>query len=288
MNEQITLTMGASNDAWSELKKSPPTARFGLLVILCYVLAGIFAPLLTPYGETQVIGQPFELWGDEFVLGTDNRGRDMLTRLVYGARNTVGIALATTCLAFLIGAVTGIMAAVFRGWTDQLLSRTADVLVAIPQLIFALLLLTIFGTNIGTLILVIAVLDSARAFRLTRAVSLNVVALNFVEAARLRGEGTLWLSVYELLPNIFSPLISEFGLRFCAVFLTIAALGFLGMGLQSPTADLGLMVHENASQIAAGNITPLLPAAAIALLAVAINFVVDWFLHKSSNPNDKD
>jgi len=190
--------------------------------------------------------------------------------------------LATTCLAFAIGGSLGVLAALLRGWTDQILSRIVDVLMAIPLLIFALLLLTIFGTSIQSIIIVIAVLDSTRVFRLARAVSLNVVVLDFVEAARLRGERIGWLTFREILPNILPPLVAEFGLRFCFVFLTIAALSFLGLGIQPPTADWGSMVRDNASLITYGDITPLLPAAAIALLTVGVNFVVDWFLHMTS------
>jgi len=268
------------------LKSAPWSARFGLLVILFYVFIALFAPVLTPYGETQIVGAEFELWGGDFPLGTDNLGRDMLTRLLYGARNTIGIAFATTCLAFLIGGIFGLLAAILGGWVDQIIARVVDVLMAIPSLIFSLLILTIVGTSVPTLILVIAVLDSTRVFRLTRAVSMNVVVLDFVEAARLRGEGIWWIMSREILPNILPPLVAEFGLRFCFVFLFIAALSFLGLGIQPPTADWGSMVRDNATLITYGDITPLLPAAAIALLTVGVNFVVDWFLHKTSGLRD--
>ena len=273
-------------DMWRELKKAPLSAKFGLLVIAGYVFVALFAPVLTPYGESEIVGSEFEEWGDKFVLGTDNLGRDMLTRLLYGARNTVGIAFVTTCLAFLIGGVAGILAAALSGWVDQVLSRVVDVLMAIPALIFSLLLLTIFGTSIPVLIVIIAVLDSTRVYRLARAVSLNVVVMDFVEAARLRGEGIGWITIREVLPNIMPPLVAEFGLRFCFVFLTIAALSFLGLGIQPPTADWGSMVRDNATLITYGDVTPLLPAAAIALLTVGVNFVVDWFLHKTSGLRD--
>ncbi|MBX2884752.1 MAG: ABC transporter permease [Granulosicoccus sp.] len=271
---------------WREFLKAPITAKFGFLVIFSYVFIALFAPLLTPYGESEIVGTQFDLWSDEFPLGTDNLGRDMLTRLFYGARNTVGIAFLTTCLAFVIGGTLGVIAALVQGWLDQVLSRLVDVLMAIPQLIFALLLLTIFGTAIPTLIVIIAVLDSTRVFRLARAVSLNVVVLDFVEAARLRGEKMGWLTLREVLPNIMAPMVAEFGLRFCFVFLTIAALSFLGLGIQPPTADWGSMVRDNSELITYGDITPLLPAAAIALLTVGVNFVVDWFLHKTSGLRD--
>ena len=266
--------------------KAPMTAKFGILVILVYGFVAIFAPVLTPYGETEIVGPEFDVWGEQFILGTDGLGRDMLTRLLFGARNTVGVAFITTCLAFLIGGLTGLLAAIYGGWLDQISSRIVDVLMAIPQLIFALMLLAIFGTSIPTLVIVIATLDATRIFRVTRAVSLNVVVLDYFEAARLRGERIFWLCVREILPNITAPLMAEFGLRFCFVFLMIAALSFLGLGIQPPTADWGSMVRENAVLITFGDITHVLPALAIAILTLGVNFLVDWFLHKSSGLKD--
>jgi len=268
--------------AWRSLKKAPLTAWFGLFVITAYAIIAIFAPLIAPYGEADIVGDQYAAWDSQFLLGTDQLGRDMLSRLIFGARNTIGIAVLTTALSFTIGGVLGLLAAVLGGWADQLLSRLVDILMAIPQLIFALVLLVIFGPSITNLILIIAVLDSTRVFRLTRAVAMNVVVLDFVEAARLQGEKLGWIMGREILPNILPPLVAEFGLRFCFVFLTIAALSFLGLGIQPPTADWGSMVRENSTLINYGDITPLLPAAAIALLTVAVNFVVDWFLHKTS------
>jgi peptide/nickel transport system permease protein len=268
--------------AWRELKKAPVSAWFGLIVIVFYVLVAVLAPLIAPYGESEIVGNQYEVWGDKFLLGTDQLGRDMLTRLIYGARNTVGIAFLTTMLSFAIGGALGLLATVIGGWIDQALGRLVDVLMAIPQLIFALMLLSIFGTSVFNLIIIIALLDSTRVFRLTRAVGMGVVVMEFVEAAKLRGEGLRWIMTREVLPNILPPLVAEFGLRFCFVFLTISALSFLGLGIQPPTADWGSMVRENATLINYGDITPLLPAGAIALLTVAVNFVVDWFLHKTS------
>ena len=274
------------------LRKAPYTARFGMVIIFGYMLVAIFAPILAPYGEAQVFPKPYAPWSSDYIFGTDQIGRDIFSRMIYGARNTVGIAVATTILAFLIGGVLGLAAAINRSWLDQVLSRSVDVLMAIPSLIFALVLLSIFGSTVSNLIIIIAVLDSTRVYRLTRAVSLNVVVMDYVEAARLRGEGLGWIMRREILPNIMPPLIAEFGLRFCFVFLTIAALSFLGIGIQPPTADWGSMVRENASLIMfaqydlKAGLTPLLPAAAIALLTVAINFVVDWLLHKTSGLRD--
>ncbi len=267
---------------FKELRQAPPTAMFGLVVILIYVMVAATAPIIAPFGETEVVGSEYEPWGDVFLLGTDNLGRDMLTRLLYGARNTVAIAFVTTVLAFLIGGFAGLLASTLGGWVDQVLGRVVDVLMAIPSLIFGLLILTIVGTSIPSLIVVIAVLDSTRVFRLARAVSMNVVVMEYVEAAKLRGENLWWIIRSEVLPNIMPPMVAEFGLRFCFVFLFISALSFLGLGIQPPTADWGSMVRDNATLITFGELTPLIPAAAIALLTVGVNFVVDWFLHKTS------
>ena len=290
---QIKAKRTLIENIWRGLKSAPPTALFGMTVITIYLLVAIFAPLLAPHGEAEIFDISYAPWSDEFMFGTDQLGRDILSRLIYGAQNTIGIAVATTFLAFLIGGTLGLAAAISRNWLDHLLSRSVDVLMAIPSLIFALMLLSIFGSSATNLIIIIAVLDSTRVFRITRAVALNVVVMEYVEAAKLRGEGMGWIMRSEILPNIMPPLVAEFGLRFCFVFLTIAALSFLGVGIQPPTADWGSMVRETAGLIQFAEydltaaITPMLPAAAIALLTVAVNFVVDWFLHKTSGLRDE-
>lgn len=268
------------------LKEAPLTAMFGMTVIVLVVITALFAPLIAPYGETAVVGAQYEPWSQKFLLGTDNLGRDMFSRLIFGTRNTVGLALLITFIAFTIGSLLGIVAAILGGMTDRLLSRLIDVIMAIPSLILALMLLTIVGASIASMVFVIALIYVAPVFRLARASSQSVVMMDYIQAARLRGEGLGWLVLKEVLPNIASTLVAEFGLRFCFVFLFIAALSFLGIGIQPPTADWGAMLKENATLISFGDITPLLPAAAIALLTVSINFVVDWMLHRSSGLKD--
>ncbi len=268
----------------------PLTASFGLLMVLLYVFMAIFAPVIAPFGEAEVFDKFNALPGDDprFLLGTDQIGRDLLTRLIYGGRNTIGIAFVTTCLAFFLGAFMGFLAATVGGWLDQLLSRGVDALMAIPQLIFALLLITIVGQSTLNMILVIAVLDSTRVFRLARAVAVNIVVMDYIEAAQLRGERLPYLIFREILPNAAAPLVAEFGLRFCFVFLLIASLSFLGLGIQPPLADWGTMVRDLSQFInfaAFAPLTaslPLMAAGAIALLTVSVNFVVDWMLHRSS------
>ncbi len=287
-------------------RSMPLTASFGILTILIYAIFAIFAGAIAPYGQESIIpgvaaniipgGDPALGGNPDFPLGTDQIGRDILSRLIYGAQNTVGIAFATTVLAFLLGGTFGFLAATLGGWLDQLLSRAVDVLMAIPSLIFALLLMTIasvWAPQLGIpltvfMVVIIAVIDSTRVYRLARAVGQNIVVMDYIEAAKLRGEGLGYLVFKEILPNATAPLLAEFGLRFCFVFLTIAALSFLGVGIQPPLADWGTMVRDlggfvNFAQFAPMAATaPLLAAGAIALLTVAVNFVVDWMLQKSS------
>ena len=268
------------------LSSAPLSAKFGMVIVFIYLVVAIFAPLIAPYGEREILGRAYEFMSSEHLLGTDNLGRDMLSRLIYGARNTIGLTLIITTLAFLIGSLTGMIAAALGGWIDQLLSRIVDIFMSIPALIFALLILSILGTAMPYLIGTIVIVDSTRVFRVARAAAMNVAVMDYVEVARLRGEKLAWILRKEILPNITAPLLAEFGLRFCFVFLFISALSFLGLGIQPPTADWGSMVRDNATLITYNDITPLIPAGAIALLTVAVNFVVDWMLHKSSGLKD--
>ncbi|MFN2353542.1 MAG: ABC transporter permease [Desulfopila sp.] len=266
----------------SLLRQSPLSARIGLGIVTLNCLVAIFAPWLAPYGETAVVGDVWQTISSQFLLGTDHIGRDLFSRILFGARNTIALAFITTALSFLLGSIMGFIAAVKGGWIDNLLSRMVDVVMAFPTLIFALMILSVLGSSIPTLIFTIAILDSTRVYRLSRAVAMDIEVLEFVEVARLRGEGLWWIIRQEVLPNAIPPLVAEFGLRFCFVFLFIASLSFLGLGLQPPLADWGGMVRQNAGAITFGIFTPLIPAAAIAFLTVGVNLIVDWVLHLSS------
>ena len=276
------LILMASTEVAKELRTAPLTAAFGMFVIFTYAVAAIFAPYIAPFGEAEVISSAFAPPDENMLLGADQLGRDMFSRLVYGTRNSVGLALTATIAAFIMGAGAGLLAATKGGWFDQFMGRFADVIMSIPSLIFALLMLSIFGPTTPVIIVAVSIIYAPRVFRLTRAVAGNVVVMDYIEAAKLRGEGTFYLIRKEILPNSMAPLIAEFGLEFCFVFLLVAGLSFLGLGIQPPTADWGSMVRENATLISFGDITPLIPAAAIALLTVAVNFVVDWMLFRSS------
>lgn len=265
--------------------KPPLSAWLGLTVIVFYAGVALLAPWIAPYSQSESVAGTWDPPSAMYWLGTDNIGRDILSRLIYGARMTVAVALATTLLSFLIGTVTGFMAAVGGKWIDMALSRFVDVMLSIPLLIFALIILSVFGSSIPVLILTIAALDATRVFRLARAVAMNITVTEFVEVARLRGEGLWWVMRREVLPNAAPPMIAEFGLRFCFNFLFVAGLSFLGLGIQPPLADWGGMVRDNAQAITFGLMAPMWPAMAIALMTIGVNLVVDWVLSITSRPS---
>jgi len=266
------------------LKRAGLPAHIGIAVIVLFAFAAIFAPWLAPYGESEVVSPVPWATPQESgtLLGLDQLGRDLYTRVLYGARNTIALALGITILAFAMGMAAGFFAAVVGGWVDLLLSRIVDIIMAFPTLFFALIALSIFGTSVPVMVFVIAILDSTRVYRISRALAMDINVMEYVEVARLRGEGLYWIMRREILPNTLTPLLAEFGLRFCFVFLFISALSFLGIGIQPPSADWGAMVRENGVAITYGIFTPLIPAGAIAFLTIAVNLVVDWFLRKTA------
>jgi peptide/nickel transport system permease protein len=261
------------------------TAWAGLVIVGFFVFLALFAPWLAPYSQAETVGDTWAGASSSSWMGTDQIGRDMLSRIIYGARMTIGIALATTILSFLIGTTLGLLASTGGAVIDQILSRIVDVMLSIPLLVFALIILSMFGSSIPTLIITIAILDSTRVFRLARAVSMNVAVLEYVEVAKLRGEGLWWIMRKEVLPNVLPPMISEFGLRFCFNFLFVAGLSFLGLGIQPPFADWGGMVRENGKAISFGLVAPLYPAAMIALMTIGVNLIVDWILSINARPS---
>lgn len=268
---------------WQDLNWS---ARIGLIIVGFFTFCAIFAPWLAPHGESEIVGDVWEPIGGTFIFGTDQIGRDLLTRLIYGARNTMALAMVSTTVSFTAGAVLGFIAATMGGNVDQVLSRVVDVVISIPTLICSLILLSALGTAIPTLVLVVGIIYAMPVFRIARAVAMDIEVMDYVEAARLRGEGLWWIIRKEILPNALTPLAAEFGLRFCFVFLLIASLSFLGLGLQPPLADWGAMVRGNADGIAWGFYHPLLPAACIATLTIGINLLIDRWVHKASGLRD--
>jgi peptide/nickel transport system permease protein len=266
----------------------PLTAIVGVLIVLACGAGAVFAPWIAPHDPNLPMGGRWDPPSAEHWLGLDQIGRDMFSRILYGGRISIGLALLATILAFIVGIVTGFAAAVFGGWIDMVLSRITDVILSIPILMSALIIISGFGTSTTILVLTIGLLYSVIVFRVARAVAMNIAVLEYVEAARLRGEGLMWVIVREILPNALPPLVAEFGLRFCFAFLFVAALSFLGLGVQPPDADWGSMVKESALAIPAGIAAPLYPAAAIAVLTIGVNLVVDWLLSAHSRPQGEN
>ena len=265
------------------LSTIPISAWIGIAGIVLSIFCALFAPLIAPYGEREIVGSVWQPMGGDFLLGTDNLGRDLFSRLIFGARTTIFVALAATILSFSLGMLLSFTAAVTGGFVDQLFSRFNDLMMAIPTLIFALVVLAVLPQELWILILVMAILDSTRVYRIGRAVALDVAVMEFVEAARLRGEGTGWIIFREILPNTLSPLLAEFGLRFAFSILFLSTLSFLGLGIQPPAADWGGMVKDNKDGIIFGISAALIPGAAIAGLAICVNLVVDWLMKRTSS-----
>jgi len=275
----------------------PFSAAVGLFITATYFLAAMFAGVISPYGMAETVGQVWEpsrlgwLLGlapegtpePQFWLGTDQIGRDLLTRLIYGGQTTIFIATMATILSFTTGSVLGFLAAVLGGWIDQALSRFVDLMMAIPSLILALVILSSIEATVVTLIVLMGLLDSTRVYRLARAVAVDISVMDYVEAARLRGEKLGWIIFREILPNALSPLVAEMGLRFIFMVLFISTLSFLGIGVQPPLADWGGIVKENKEGINFGIGAALYPAVAIATLAISVNLVADWVLNRTTS-----
>ena len=275
----------------------PLSAIMGLFITGVYFFCAIFASWVAPYGMAETVGEVWEpsrlgfLLGTapegtvdaQYWLGTDQIGRDLLTRMIYGGQTTILIATAATILSFTTGSVLGFFAAVSGGWIDQALSRFVDLVMSIPSLILALVILSAIDVTVVTLIVLMGLLDSTRVFRLARAVAVDISVMEFVEAARLRGEKIAWIIFREILPNALSPLIAEMGLRFIFMVLFISTLSFLGIGVQPPLADWGGIVKENKDGINFGIGAALYPAVAIATLAISVNLVADWVLNRTTS-----
>lgn len=242
----------------------------GLLLVACA------APLIAPFGVNEVVGGNWSPPSPANWLGTDNVGRDLLSRLVWSTRTTLIIATLSTVLAFLIGGAIGFIAGTLRGWLDVGLNRLNDLVMAIPTLIAALVVLSVLPSRVEVLVALMALLDATRVFRLARALALDVGATDYVEAARVRGEGLGWIILREILPIALPPLLAEFGVRLVFAVLFLSTLSFLGLGIQPPATDWGSLLKENKDGLLFGVWAALIPGAAIALLAIAVSHVTDW------------
>jgi peptide/nickel transport system permease protein len=249
----------------------------GIVIVAVGVFVALFGPLLAPYSVGQIVTGVFAPPSAETLLGGDTLGRDIFSRLLYGAQLTVGVALAATVVGFLIGMAVGFAAAEIRGRFDDVVTWGIDVLLSFPPILLALIVIAALSSDLYVLIATIAVIHASRVARVSRAIAMNIAALEFVEVARARGEKLVSILVREIWPSTIRPLAVEFGLRMTYSILFLSSLSFLGLGIQPPDADWGSMVRENLNALRTGDyIAVLAPAIAIGVLTVGVNLIVDW------------
>jgi peptide/nickel transport system permease protein len=249
----------------------------GMAIVAIGIFLALFGPLLAPHPVGQIVTDVFAPPSGEALLGGDVLGRDVLSRLLYGAQLTVGVALAATVAGFLLGMAVGFAAAEIRGRFDDVVTWGIDVLLSFPPILLALIVIAALSSDLYVLVATIAVIHASRVARVSRAIAMNIAALEFVEVARARGEKLFSILVREIWPSTIRPLAVEFGLRMTYSILFLSSLSFLGLGIQPPDADWGSMVRENLNSLRTGDyIAVLAPAIAIAVLTVGVNLIVDW------------
>jgi peptide/nickel transport system permease protein len=280
--------MNSENHDWKSflldlVSDLTPGAFVSILFLILVILIGLFAPWLAPFDQGEILtNESFEPPSSTLWLGSDFLGRDLLSRLISGVRVTLFLALMITFLSFFLGVGLGFLAAAFGGKVDATISRINDALLSFPSLMLALIVINSLGSSFVVLVITIAFIDMTRVFRVARALAVNIMVMDYVEAAIVRGEGKVWIILHEVLPNSLTPLAAEFGIRFTYAILFISALSFLGLGVQPPQSDLGVLVKENMQALLYGEYTNIYPAVTIAAIAISMNVFVDWLLKKSS------
>jgi peptide/nickel transport system permease protein len=261
----------------------------GLALIAFWLLIALFGPLAAPHRIGEIVSyEVFEPMSSLYPLGTDYLGRDMLSRVLLGARYTVGLALIAALLASTAGTALGIFAAVSGRWIDEVVSRLLDALICIPSKIFALVMVAAFGSSLPLLLFAASLSYLPGAYRIARSLAVNLNMMEYVQIARARGEGRAWLACVEILPNMIHPMLADFGLRFVFVVLLLSGLSFLGLGVQPPDADLGSLVRENISGLAEGAPAVIAPALAIATLTIGVNLLIDSLAGRARRANGVD
>ena len=280
----------AKLDSFDELPDAPPkrsiklswVGKIAVAIVVFWMVIVVIGPSIAPYHEMDMEGDDSFLDSyDNFYLGTDHLGRDTLSRILYGARNTIGISVLSTLLAYCIGITLGIAAAVRGGWTDTIISRINDAILSLPSIMLGLIAIAALGSSIPILISIAAIIYATSVFRIARALALDIMVQDYVEAAKARGEGLWWIIKSEVLPNAAMPLATDFGLRLVFVVLFISSLSFLGLGIQPPASDWGSMVRESLQGLTYGSYASIWPAIAIASFTISINLIVDDISAKS-------
>jgi len=252
------------------------SGRIGLALVAFWLLLAIFGPLLAPYEVGAVVAEDvFAPLSLAFPLGSDYLGRDMLSRVLSGTRFTAGLAFAAALSASSLGTSLALFATVSGRWIDEVVSRAMDTLISIPSKIFALVMVAAFGSSVPLLLFTAALIYLPGAYRIARALAVNLNTMEYVQVARVRGEGRIYIACVEILPNMIHPILADFGLRFMFVVLLLSGMSFLGLGVQPPDADLGSLVRENISGLGEGAPAVVMPALAIAMLTIGVNLLID-------------
>jgi len=265
-----------ARSGWRSAASLPIAGRVGLFFVAFWLAIAIFGPSIAPHDVGAVVSPDvFAPLSAAFPLGTDYLGRDMLSRILYAARFTIGLALAGAVAASLTGTTLALVAATAGGWLDEVMSRLMDAFISIPSKMLALVMVAACGSSVGLLILTAALSYTPGAYRIARSLAVNVKTLEYVQAARARGEALPYIAAVEILPNMVNPMLADFGLRFVFVVLLLSGMSFLGLGVQPPDADLGTLVRENIGGLFEGAPAVVTPAIAIATLTVSVNLLID-------------
>jgi peptide/nickel transport system permease protein len=252
-------------------------ARIGLAIFLLMVVVALGGPLIAPNPPNAFVTAPNGPSTSQALFGGDSLGRDVWSRFLHGGSSVLGMSVSATLLGVILGLVVGLTAAYMGGLVDEVLMRIADVFMAFPQIVLALLLLTAFQSSVILIVLIVGLSHAPRVARVIRGAAQAVVERDFIKAAEAVGEPRRRIIFGELLPNVTSPLLVELGLRLTYSIGLIAAINFLGVGLQPPKADWGLMIQENRLAVSVQPWGVLLPVIAIALLTIGTNLLTDGF-----------
>jgi len=257
-------------DAW-RLRRT----KIGFAMFLALLVVALFGRFVAPYSPTEFVGPPFSLPASAYWLGTDFLGRDVLTRVLYGGLSVFVLGITATVIGIVLGVSLGLISGYARRWADESIMRMLDVVLAFPSVVLAMLFVSILGPRLWLIVLMVGISHMPRIARVTRAATVELAARDFVRAAAAVGVPRRKILLFEILPNISSPLLVEFGLRLTYSIIMIAALSFIGFGLQPPSADWGLMINENRIGITVQPWAVVAPVLLIGALTISTNLIAD-------------
>jgi peptide/nickel transport system permease protein len=260
--------------------------RVGVVLLTAALVIALFGSFFSPYSPTATMGVPGAAPGDGHALGLDFIGRDVLSRTLYGGRSTLLLAGLATVLTYAVGCAIGLVAGINRSAVDPILMRGVDILLSVPALLVILLLVTAFGITRPIIVIATSLVLLPGVARIVRSATLEVSTRGFVESAIARGEPTHALLRREVLPNISGIVMADLGLRFSWAIILIASVNFLGIGIQPPTPDWGVMVSENRVVLGSNPMSVIGPSVMLAVLIVGVNLVGDAYVRSGDRSSE--